>query len=88
MTDILGREQVRDYATGLLIDALQHKNENIRTTALQRTTDYVKAIYVHFGKYATAMLNATKFSIENDDVEISQPAIEIWTTIAQEYQER
>lgn len=59
MTDILGREQVRDYATHLLISALSHQSDRIKLTALQRSSDYVKAIYVYFSKYITAFFQAT-----------------------------
>lgn len=88
MVDILNREEVRDYATGLVINAIQHSNESVRQTALQRTSDYVKAIYVHFSKYSAAMLQATADSIKSSDEELCLPAIEIWTTIASEFQER
>lgn len=88
MTGILEREPVRDYATGLLIAALQHPNENVRVIALQRSCDYVKAIYIHFGKYITAFLGATSASMLSNDEELCLPAMEIWNTLALEFKER
>lgn len=71
-----------------MISALQHPNEKIKLTALQRSSDFVKAIYVYFSKYIAAFFQATLSSILNDDEEICVPAMEIWSTLAIEHHER
>lgn len=88
LQDIFSSEQVRDYASGLLIGCLTHPSEKIRLTALQRSCDYVKAIYPHFGKYVNALLQATSAAISSNDEDIAAPAMEVWSTLANEYIER
>lgn len=88
MDSILSRADVRDYATGLLLESLSHSNERIRVAALQRSCDYVKAIYEYLSAYVNALLAATSSAIASDDIELCLPAIEIWSTIATEFRER
>ncbi|EAR88045.3 importin-beta amine-terminal domain protein (macronuclear) [Tetrahymena thermophila SB210] len=88
MTDILEAEQVRDYTAQLLITALQHPDQKIKVAALQRSSDFVKAIYIYFTKYVSAFFSATQGSILHNDEDICIPAMEIWSTLANEYHER
>lgn len=82
MTEILEREQVRDYTINLLIQALKNPNEKIRITALQRSCDFVKPIYLHFGKYVHAFFEVTAALMDSNDEEMCVPAMEIWSTLA------
>ncbi|KRX01471.1 Armadillo-type fold [Pseudocohnilembus persalinus] len=84
----LNKQDVRDFVLKQILDCSTHQNDDIKKEAIMALIEFCKFQYSSLGNYIQNIFNITSNHIQSKNQEISTLAIEIYSSIATEYNDR
>lgn len=78
------KKEVREYMLDLLVPLCTDANKQMQVQSMQCMMDVIKQLYPYLKDYIQIFFQILSPLCFSKDYEIAVPAIEIWSTLAQE----